>query len=100
MTEVVPFQGFCLSGRGVGGGQSPFGWGLDGQAVENIFAGTPIFYQSRLAQLGEMGGEGALAHGEDLLQLGDRELLSVQKQKNTEAVGVGDDAEDFYYGGH
>jgi hypothetical protein len=47
-----------------------------------------------------MGRDGALAHGEDLLQLGDGELLSAEKQQDAEPVGVGDDAKSLENGRH
>jgi hypothetical protein len=43
-----------------------------------------------------MGGDGALAHGEDFLQFGDGKLLAAQEEQDAKAVGVGDDAEDFH----
>jgi hypothetical protein len=43
-----------------------------------------------------MRGDGALAHGQNLLHLGHREFLIAQKQQNAQAVGVGDNAENFY----
>jgi hypothetical protein len=42
-----------------------------------------------------MGRDGALAHGQNLLEFGDRKLLSAQEKKDAQPVGVGDDAEDF-----
>jgi hypothetical protein len=42
-----------------------------------------------------MGGDGALAHGQNLLQFGDRKLLSAQEKQDAEPIGVGDDAENF-----
>jgi hypothetical protein len=41
-------------------------------------------------------GDGALAHRQNLLQLGDGEFLSRKQQQNAEPVGVGQDAENFY----
>jgi hypothetical protein len=43
-----------------------------------------------------MRGDGALAHRERLLQLGDGELLASQKKKDAQAIGIGEEAEFFY----
>ena len=66
-----------------------------GEFVEIALAGAAVFDQAGLLELGEVGGDGALAHDQDLLQLGDGESSPLQKQQNAEAVGVGDDAESF-----
>ena len=66
------------------------------EAVKAVFAGAAVFNQAGLLELREVGGDGALAHDENLLQLGDGELLAAQKQENAEPVGVGDNAESFY----
>jgi hypothetical protein len=42
-----------------------------------------------------MRGDGALAHGQNLLQFGDGKLLAAQEEQDAKAVGVGDSAEDF-----
>ena len=74
--------------------------GFIGQSVETAFAGAAVFDEAGLLELGEMRGNRALPHGQNLLQLGDGELLGTQKKQNAQAVGVGDDAENFYYGWH
>jgi hypothetical protein len=43
-----------------------------------------------------MRGDGALAHGQNLLQFGHGELFASQKQEDAQPVGIGDDAKDFY----
>jgi hypothetical protein len=70
------------------------------EPVEAALAGAAVFDQAGLLQLREVGGDGALAHGENFLQLGDGKLLAAQQQQDAEPVGVGDDAEDFYNRGH
>jgi hypothetical protein len=37
-----------------------------------------------------------LAHDEDFLQFGDRQLLALEQEQDAEPVGVGNDAQDFY----
>jgi hypothetical protein len=43
--------------------------------VEAAFAGAAVFNQAGLLELGEVGGDGALAHDQDFLQFGDGKLL-------------------------
>ena len=66
-----------------------------GEAVKAVFADAAVFDQAGLLELGEVGGDGALAHDEDLLQLGDGELFGLEQQEDAEPVGVGYDAEHF-----
>jgi hypothetical protein len=63
--------------------------------VEIAFAGAAIFNQAGLLELRQVGGDGALAHDEDFLQLRHRQLLALEKEQDAEPVGVGYDAEDF-----
>ncbi len=71
------------------------GWG-GGEAVEAVLPGAAVFDEARLPELREVGGDGALAHGEDFLQFGDGELLGPQEEQDAEAVGVGEDAQGFH----
>ena len=48
------------------------------EAVEAAFAGAAVFNEAGLLELGEVGGDGALAHAENLLQLGDGERLGAE----------------------
>ena len=66
------------------------------EAVEAALAGAAVFDQARLLELREVGGDGALAHDQDFLQLGDGELFGLEQQQDAEPVGVGYDAEDFH----
>jgi hypothetical protein len=62
-------------------------WG--NETVEVVFAGAAVFDQACLLELGEVGGEGALAHDQDFLELSDGKLFGAQEQEDAEAVGVG-----------
>ena len=53
-----------------------FPW-VGSEAVEIAFAGAAIFNQFRLLELRKVRGDGALTHGQDLLQLGHRELFAL-----------------------
>ena len=68
-----------------------------GKPVKIALAGAAVLHQPGLLQLREVRGDGALAHHQNLLQFGDGEFLSAQKQQNAQPVGVGQDAENFYY---
>ena len=65
-------------------------------AVEIVFARSAVLDQSGLFELREMRGDGALAHGEDFLQLGDGELFLFDQQEDAKPVGVGHDAQNFH----
>ncbi len=66
------------------------------EAVEAVLAGAAVFDQAGLLELGEVRGNRALAHDEDLLQLGHRELFGLEQQQDAEPVGIGYDAQDFH----
>jgi len=73
---------------------TPAGGGL--QPVEIALARAAVFHQAGLLQLRKMRGDGALAHHQNLLQLGHGELLPAQKQQNAKPVGIGQHTENFY----
>jgi hypothetical protein len=55
--------------------------------VEAALAGAAVFDEAGLLELREVGGDGALAHGEDLLQLGDGELLARRSSRMRSRLG-------------
>ena len=60
-----------------------------GQAIKIVLANAPVFHQPCLLELGEMGGDGALAHNEDFLQFRDGKLLALEQEQDAEPVGIG-----------
>jgi len=65
------------------------------EAVEAALAGAAVFDEIGLPELGEVGGDGALAHDENFLQFGDGELFVLKEQKNAEPVWIGYNAKKF-----
>ena len=66
-----------------------------GCPVVNIFASAPIFYDPRAFQLREMARDTGLAHAENLLQLGDRKLLLLEKQKQSQTGRIGEEPDQI-----
>ena len=87
--------GNLFAGLGKQAGEDALGgFGLF-EPVEIAFAGAPVFDEASLLQLREVGGDGALAHDQDLLQLGDRKFFALEQQEDAEPVGIGEHAQDF-----
>ena len=63
--------------------------GRGGEAVEGVLARAPVVHQSGLLELRQVGGNLALALGQNLLQLGHGQLFLFEQQQNAQAVGVG-----------
>jgi len=57
------------------------------QLVKAVLAGAAVPDQAGLLQLRKMRRDGALAHDQNLLQLGHGEFLAAEKQQNAEPVG-------------
>lgn len=95
-----------VEGFGVEGGFGDFECALaedveqsrDGEgakAVKDVLAGAAILDQIFRFQVGEVGGDGALAETEDFLEFGDREFFPFKEEEEAEPVGVGEEAKSF-----
>ena len=62
---------------------------------KNVLAVAAVVHQAGLLQLRQVGGNAALAHGQNLLQLGHGKLLALQQQQDAEAAGIGQQAQGF-----
>jgi hypothetical protein len=65
------------------------------QLVENVLADAAVFHQTGGLQLGEVGGNLALAFGQNLLQFGDGKLFLLEQQHDPHPCGIGQQAERF-----
>ena len=65
------------------------------QPVQDALSVAPVLHQSGLLQLRQVRGNAALAHAQDLLQLGHGKLLALHQQQDAEAAGIGQQPQVF-----
>ena len=66
--------------------------------IETVLALLAVLDEIGLLELGEMGGDPALAEAEDFLEFGDGEFFAVKEQEDAEAVDVADGSQRFQDG--
>ncbi len=74
------------------------GFGEDGRefrgdvgGVNVVFSGAFVFYEEGGFELGELCGDAALAHAEDLLELCDGQWILEEEGEDAQACGVRDE---------
>ena len=63
--------------------------------VEAVLTLLAVFHEIGLLELGEMGGDAALAEAEDFLEFGDGEFFAVEEQEDAKAIDVADGSQRF-----
>ena len=65
------------------------------EAIKGVLPHPAVLHQAGLLELREVGGDLALALGQDLLQLGHRQFLLLEQQQHAQSIGVGRQPQGF-----